>query len=127
MIYVIDDDLSVRRALARLMASADLRAKTFASGEEFLASEDPGRADCLVMDIHLGGMTGLQLQERLAAMGSNTPIIFITAFDDDATRIRAQQAGAQAYFGKPFDDQALLDAIEISIRGAKTKALSSRI
>lgn len=126
MIFVIDDDVSVRRALARLMASADLRAKTFASGEEFLAAEDPARADCLVMDIHLGGMTGLQLQERLMAMGSNTPIIFITAFDDDATRIKAQQAGAQAYFSKPFDDQALLDAIEISIRGTKTKLLKQR-
>jgi FixJ family two-component response regulator len=125
MIFVIDDDVSVRRALARLMASADLRAKTFASGEELLAAEDPTHADCLVMDIHLGGMTGLQLQERLMAMGSETPIIFITAFDDDATRIKAQQAGAQAYFSKPFDDQALLDAIEISIRGARTKVLDS--
>jgi FixJ family two-component response regulator len=108
------------------MASADLRAKTFASGEELLAAEDPTHADCRVMDIHLGGMTGLQLQERLMAMGSETPIIFITAFDDDATRIKAQQAGAQAYFSKPFDDQALLDAIEISIRGARTKVLHSR-
>lgn len=127
MIYLIDDDVSVRRALARLMASADLRAKTFASGEEFLATENPTEADCLVMDIHLGGMTGLQLQERLIAMGSNTPVIFITAFDDDATRSRAQQAGAQAYFRKPFDDQALLDAIEISIRGAnRTNASAGR-
>lgn len=126
MIFVIDDDVSVRRALARLMASADLRAKTFASGEEFLAAEDPSRADCLVMDIHLGGMTGLQLQEHLLAMGSNTPIIFITAFDDDATRIKAQQAGAQAYFSKPFDDQALLDAIEISLRGARSRFLEQR-
>lgn len=117
MICVIDDDLSVRRALARLMASADLQAKTFASGEEFLASHDSRNADCLVTDIHLGGMSGLQLQERLLELGVDTPVIFITAFDDAATRSKARQAGALAYFSKPFDDQALLDAIEICIRG----------
>ena len=115
MIYVIEDDASVRRAIERLMASADLAATTFSSGEEFLASAKPGDRDCLVMDIHLGGMSGLQIQEQLADMGSRVPIIFITAFDDEATRGKAKRGGAHAYFRKPFDDQALLDAIQFSV------------
>ncbi len=115
MIFVIDDDASVRTALARLIASAGHEAETFASAEEFLASTRPACSDCLVVDIHLGGMSGLELQRELVQADSLAPIIFITAFDSAEVRREAKRAGADAYFRKPFDDQALLDAIDFAL------------
>ena len=115
MIFVIDDDASVRTALARLIASAGHEAETFASAEEFLASNRPSYSDCLVVDIHLGGMSGLELQRELVQADSLAPIIFITAFDSAEVRREAKRAGADAYFRKPFDDQALLDAIDFAL------------
>ncbi len=117
LVSVVDDDLSVRRALRRLIASAGFSVETFASGREFLESDPFGRSDCLVLDIHLGGLSGFDVQERLAAAGVRVPIIFITAHDDEATRQRAESTGAVAYLTKPFDERALLDAIEGAIRG----------
>ncbi len=118
MIYVIDDDTSVRRAMARLMKSVGLPALTFASGEEFLTSVQPTASDCLLLDAHMPGMSGLELQKKLTQSGTGTPIIFITAFDDDHTREQARRAGAAGYFRKPFDDQALLDAVYFALRKA---------
>ncbi len=115
MIFIVDDDASVRTAIARLMASAGHQTETFASAEEFLAANRSTESDCLVVDIHLGGMRGLELQRELAGADSLTPIIFITAFDSAEVRRRAKQAGADAYFRKPFDDQALLDAIDFAL------------
>lgn len=120
MIFVIDDDSSVRTAIARLMASAGHQTETFASAEEFLASNRPAESDCLVVDIHLGGMSGLELQRKLAQAGSLAPIIFITAFDSAEVRREAKRAGADAYFRKPFDDQALLDAIYFALERASS-------
>jgi FixJ family two-component response regulator len=112
LVSIVDDDLSVRRALRRLVASAGFSVETFASGREFLDSESLGRSHCIVLDIHLGGLSGLDVQERLKTMGVQAPVIFITAHDDEATHGRVRRSGAVAYLRKPFEDHALLDAIE---------------
>lgn len=112
LVSIIDDDLSVRRALRRLVASAGFSVATFASGREFLDSESLARSHCIVLDIHLGELSGLDVQERLKTMGVQAPVIFITAHDDEATHGRVRRSGAVAYLRKPFEDHALLDAIE---------------
>ena len=112
VISVVDDDPSVRRALRRLLQSAGYVVEAFASGQEFLASDPPGRIACIVLDIRLNGMTGFELQERMAADRTDIPIIFITAHDDVPTRERVQKAGAVAYLPKPFDGATLLAAVE---------------
>jgi FixJ family two-component response regulator len=112
MIAIVDDDPSVRRALGRLIRSAGYAVEAFASAGEFLDAAPVGRTTCLILDLRLEGMTGFELQGRLAADGAHIPIIVITAHDDAATRERAQHAGAAAYLPKPFDPAALLDAIQ---------------
>jgi FixJ family two-component response regulator len=111
LISIVDDDLSVRRALRRLVRSAGYSVETFASAREFLDSLPSGRTACLVLDIHLEGMSGFELQEQMAADAAPIPVIFITAQDDAATRERARQTSACAYLRKPFDEQVLLAAI----------------
>jgi FixJ family two-component response regulator len=111
LISIVDDDLSVRRALRRLVRSAGYTAETFASAHEFLDSVPSRRVACLVLDIHLNGMSGFELQERMAVDRAAIPIIFITAHDDAATRERARRTGVSAYLRKPFDEQVLLAAI----------------
>ena len=115
LVSIIDDDFSVRRALRRLVASAGFSVETFASGREFLDSDSPGRSHCIVLDIHLGGLSGFDVQERLQEMGVQIPVIFITAHDDAATQERVNGSGAVAYLRKPFEEHALLDAIERAI------------
>ena len=110
MIGVVEDDASFRRALGRLLSGAGFRVTTFASAEEFLASEGVGATACLVLDVHLGGMSGFELQQRLATTGAPIPAIFITAHDDPLTRERAR-AGV-AYLRKPFREDALIGAIQ---------------
>jgi FixJ family two-component response regulator len=111
LISIVDDDVSVRRALRRLVQSAGYAVETFASAPEFVDSLPSGRTACLILDIHLQGMSGFDLQDRLVAEGVGIPVVFITANDDDATRARVRQSGAAAYLRKPFDKRALLDAI----------------
>lgn len=120
LISIVDDDLSVRRALRRLLQSAGYSVETFASAGEFLGSSPVGRTACLVLDIRLEGMTGFELQERLAADRAAIPTIFITAHDDASTRERVQRAGVAAYLPKPFDQSALLAAIQKVVRPADT-------
>ena len=113
-VFVVEDDESVRRAIGRLLRSVGYRALTFGSAEEFLDAI-PGTEDgCLVLDIRLPGITGLDLQEKLASMGSKYPVIFMTAHDNPQWQAKAKTAGALAYLKKPFGDQSLLDAIRIS-------------
>src|SRR2546422_1732868 len=100
-ISIVDDDLSVRRALRRLVRSAGYSVETFASAREFLDSSPSGRTACLVLDIQLDGMSGFELQERMATDHAHIPVIFITAHDDAATRERARQTGVSAYLRKP--------------------------
>lgn len=110
-VALVDDDLSVRRALPRLLRSAGYETRAFASAQELLDSGFAAVASCFVLDIHLERTTGFDLLERLRAAGIVAPAIFITAYDDDASRERARAAGAAAYLRKPFDGSALLDAI----------------
>jgi len=116
-ISIVDDDLSVRRALRRLVQSAGYTVEAFASAREFLNSSPSGRTACLVLDIHLDGMSGFELSEQLAEDRTAIPIIFITAHDDARTRERVRRAGVAAYLPKPFDEQALLDAIAKAVNG----------
>jgi len=113
-VYVVDDDESIRRALGRLLRSAGYDALTFESAEEFLDSASGLGEGCLVLDIRLPGMTGLDLQERLAAGGKKDAVIFMTAHDNPQWQERAKKAGAVAYLRKPFAEQSLLDAIRLA-------------
>jgi FixJ family two-component response regulator len=115
VIAVIDDDASVRRAVQRLLQAAGWTVETFATARAFLEAGERARPACLVLDVHLPGMSGLQLQEHLAAAGAALPIVFITAYDDEATRARVQRAGAVAYLRKPFEQGTLLEAVSRAI------------
>ena len=110
-IAVVDDDASVRRALQRLLRAAGFAVETFATAREFLDSARWAQTACLVLDIHLPGMSGLELQEHLAVSGAPIPIVFITAHDDATVRERASRAGAVGYLRKPFDQGTLIEAI----------------
>ncbi|MGH7309847.1 MAG: response regulator transcription factor [Candidatus Rokuibacteriota bacterium] len=112
MVCVIDDDPSLLRALQRLLVAGGFTVQVFPSAEDFLGSERGRSADCLVLDVHLGGLSGFELHERLVAAGTRLPVIFITAHDDTLTRERARRAGAVEYLRKPFDDESLIGAIQ---------------
>lgn len=111
-VYIIDDDVSVRTALERLLISAGIRARTFAGAREFLEAGIGNGQACVITDVKMHGMTGLELHRKLAAEGARVSFIFVTAFDTPAARREAREAGAIAYFRKPVDDQALIDAIQ---------------
>ncbi len=115
LVSIVDDDPSVRRALQRLIEAAGYAVETFASGEAFLEVTPWSRSACVIIDIHMVGMTGLELQERLTARGSRAPVILITANDDAPTRQRVGLSGAAAYLPKPFDRRTLLGAIREAI------------
>lgn len=110
-VYVIEDDASVRRALERLLRSADLEVRVFGSAAEFLQAGCRAENACVVADVRMQGMSGLQLQRELKRAGSPFRFIFVTAQDTEQTRAEAIRAGGAALFVKPVDDQALLDAI----------------
>jgi FixJ family two-component response regulator len=114
-IAVIDDDASVRRALQRLLQSAGFTVETFATASEFLDAPYWAQTACLVLDIHLPGMSGFELAEYLAVSGVPIPIVFITALDDVSTRERVSRAGASGYLRKPFDQDTLIEAISGAI------------
>jgi len=111
-ISIVDDDPAVRDALCRLMDSAGLAATSFASAEEFLASPSRDETTCLLLDVRMPGMDGLELQRRLIASNWKVPIIFIAAQAEAGVRERALRAGAVEFFDKPFNSAALLDAID---------------
>ena len=116
MISIIDDSDSVRESLQRLMRSVGFAVNVFASAEEFLDSDRLRYTDCLILDVRLPGMSGLELQRHLATNHSEIPIIFITSHEDDEVRARALNAGAVDYFLKPFNDEDLLDAIDAALK-----------
>ena len=109
-IYIVDDDESVRRALKRLIRSAGMEARAFESSEDFLDFQHPDQSACLIVDIKMRGMSGVDLISELKDRGLKLPVIFITGFDSPEVREKAKIAGASGYFRKPVDDQALLDA-----------------
>jgi FixJ family two-component response regulator len=116
IISIVDDDASARVATDRLVRSLGWRARTFASGEEFLQSPQLEDTRCLVSDVQMPRLNGLELQRRLIAQGHRIPIIFMTAFPDDAARTRAMGAGAVCFLTKPFDAPTLSECIEAALR-----------
>jgi FixJ family two-component response regulator len=111
-ISIVDDDPWIRDALARLLDSVGLAATAFSSAEEFLTSRHRDETSCLILDVRMPGMDGLELQRQLVASNWKVPIIFISAHADAASRERALQAGAVDFFEKPFNSAALLGAID---------------
>jgi FixJ family two-component response regulator len=116
LVFVVDDDASMREALSSLIRSVGLRVVTFSSAKEYLRQEPPDVPACLVLDVRLPGMSGLELQRELAAVNNLIPIIFITGHGDIPMSVRAMKAGAVEFLPKPFRDQDLLDAIQQAIK-----------
>jgi FixJ family two-component response regulator len=112
MIAVVDDDAAVRVALGRLLRGAGFDVVTFSSAEDFLERGGSSGPDCLLLDIHLGGMSGLELREELVRTGSRVPVVFITAHDDPTTRQGLREAAGVPCLRKPFDEALLFEAIE---------------
>jgi len=111
-VFIIDDDRGMRQAIHDLVESVGLRAESFATGEEFLGTKHIGRPSCLVLDVRLPQMSGLDFQRRLAESGLRIPIIFVTAHGDIPMSVKALKSGAVEFLTKPFRDQDLLDAIQ---------------
>ena len=117
VVSVVDDDISVRRSLDRLMRSAGLEVNLFASAEEFLNSTHPRKADCLILDMRLPGISGIDLHRHLLASRYNVPVIFITAHgSDEDARSEAASDWTVAYLIKPLDGDELLDAVDAALR-----------
>ena len=116
IVFVVDDDLSVREALGSLIRSAGLKVETFASAQEFLARRRADMPSCLVLDVRLPGLSGLELQKRMAEVNIEIPIIFITGHGDVPTTVQAMKAGAVEFLTKPFRDEDLLEAIQQAIK-----------
>ncbi len=112
IVFVVDDDLSIREAIQSLVRLEGLRVETFATAQDFLRRKRPDLPGCVVLDVELPGLSGLDLQRELAAHGIKLPIIFITGYGDIPMSVRAMKAGATEFLTKPFRDQDLLDAIQ---------------
>jgi FixJ family two-component response regulator len=118
LIAVVDDDAAIRDAIQSLLRSVGFRAAVFASAEEFLQATPPPAPACMIVDVRMPRMSGLELQQRLAAAHRALPTIFITAHGDAETRARALRAGAVAFLDKPFSDEVLLRAIQAALPSA---------
>jgi FixJ family two-component response regulator len=118
MIAIVDDDDAVREAMKFLMRSFGYHASTFGSAEEFLNSEQVDNTSCLITDVQMPGLSGVDLQDRLIAGGHRIPIIFITAYSNENARIRAMKAGALAFLIKPIDCYQLVDHVEKALKAA---------
>lgn len=114
-VFVIDDDPSVRKSIGRLVKSEGFEAKSYPSAQAFLEAPAPNEAGCIILDVRMPGLSGLDLQDELAARGIGTPIIFITGHGDVPSTVRAMKAGAVDFLEKPFEDETLLDLIRRSI------------
>src|SRR5262245_31066698 len=112
LVVVVDDDGSMLKSLERLLNASGFDTELFSSAEAFLARTCAREAACLVLDIHLGGMSGIELRRRLAASGSAVPVVFMTAFDDERTHDAAVEAGCVVCLRKPFPARSLIGAIE---------------
>jgi FixJ family two-component response regulator len=116
LVAVVDDDISVRESLESLIRSVRIEVNVFVSAEEFLNSAQPREADCLVLDVHLPGMTGIALHRHLLALNRRVPTIFITAHaPDDRTRSEARSEWTVAYLTKPFSEGEFLDAVQAAL------------
>jgi len=120
VVFVVDDDSSVREAIKSLIKSVGLRVETFETAQQFLASKRPEVPGCVVLDVRLPGLSGLDLQRQLAANEIKLPIIFITGYGDIPMSVSAMKAGALEFLTKPFRDQDLLDAIQKALERDRT-------
>ncbi len=114
-VAIVDDDEGFLRAIGRLLRAAGLEPTAYPSAEAFLADASCTARDCAVFDIHLGGMSGLDLRRHLTLTGNSVPVIFVTAHDDERTREEAREVGCSAYLRKPVPGKALLDAISRAV------------
>jgi FixJ family two-component response regulator len=115
----VDDDRWIRKSLERLLKSAGLWSEGFTSAEDYLACGNHDGIACIIVDIGLPGMSGFQLERRLAAEPNRMPVVFVSASDEPEIRYQAAQSGAVAFLGKPFDDSALLNAVHAALRLSK--------
>jgi FixJ family two-component response regulator len=115
LISVVDDDASVREALCRLLRTVGFEVNAFASAEEYLSSDQPKKPDCLILDVCMPGMSGIELQRQLLASHCEIPAIFITAHEDESIRTQALRGHASPVLMKPFSDEALLNAIHTAL------------
>jgi FixJ family two-component response regulator len=126
VVYVIDDDASMREALKSLFASVGLRVETFGSAPDFFGRKLPDAAICLVVDVRLPGLSGLDFQAELSKANIDVPIIFITGHGDIAMSVKAMKAGAVEFLTKPFRDQDLLDAVKLALEKDEAKRNSQK-
>jgi FixJ family two-component response regulator len=126
IVFVVDDDPSIREAIKSLLTLEGLCVETFGSANEFLRNERPDLPGCVVLDVELPGLSGLDLQRELAAHGIRLPIIFITGYGDIPMSVRAMKAGALEFLTKPFRDQDLLDAIQQALERDRAARLHSK-
>ena len=126
VVFVIDDDVSVRAAIGSLIRSVGLRAEVFASVPEFLAHKRSSTTSCLILDVRLPGVSGLEFQSELAKANAEIPIIFITGHGDIPMTVKAMKAGAVEFLTKPFRDQDLLDAVQAALERARVKEVKDR-
>jgi len=120
IVSIVDDDESLRRSLRNLLGSVGLRVETFASAEAFLESNHHDQTGCLVLDLRMPGMNGFDLLTHLSGTGSRIPAVILTAHGDDETRQRSLQAGAVAFLSKPFNGNALIDAVRTALDQGRT-------
>lgn len=121
VISIIDDDPSVREATQSLIRSLGYDAQAFASAEEYLQSDRVNDSSCLITDLHMPGMSGTDLQDRLIAEGYQIPIIFVTAYYEDRVRDRVMDAGAFGFLRKPFNDESLIACLDRALNSSSTK------
>jgi FixJ family two-component response regulator len=115
MISIVDDDQSIRDATKGLVRSLGYSAAAFASAEDFLQSDHVSNTACLITDVQMPGLSGVELQSRLIAQGNRTPVIFITAFPEERIRARALEAGAVGFLSKPFNEDHLIEYIHAAL------------
>jgi FixJ family two-component response regulator len=115
-ISIVDDDESVREATKGLVRSLGYDAATFATAEDFLQSNRVRETSCLITDVQMPGLSGLELQRRLIAQGNRTPVIFVTAFPDERTREHAMKAGAIGFLSKPFEEECLIRHLDAALK-----------
>jgi FixJ family two-component response regulator len=123
LISIVDDDESIREATKGLVRSLGYQAVTFASAEEFLQSDSVDDTSCLITDVQMPGLSGMDLQRGLIARGAKMPTIFITAFPEEGTRLRALAAGAFGYLGKPFSEESLVTCLDKALGRSGEKIL----
>jgi FixJ family two-component response regulator len=127
LVAILEDDEPVRRALRRLFLAAGIDVETFASGDELVESVQVEQPDCAVLDLHMPGLTGLDVQERLVALGIHLPVVIVTGHDEPGVAERVLAAGAAAYLRKPLDEDKLLAAVAAAVReGVRPVAGSAR-